>query len=257
MRPRHAVGLAPLVLLTLVALLSCESDAPTEAPSPTPPAAPAPEAPTGSPPPEPVRIMPLGDSITQGDSDHDTYRRPLWLSLRAEGYEVDFVGSLRVNHRGPPPSRDFDLDHEGHWGFRVDEILDRVRGWAESGRPDVVLVHLGSNDVFQDESLSSTLEELRAVIQAIRGVRPECTFLLAQIIPTRNAGANRGIRELNDAIPELAGSLSTSVSPVLVVDQFTGFDAATQTYDGVHPNPAGEIHLSERWLASLREVLDR
>ena len=116
---------------------------------------------------------------------------------------------------------------------------------------------IGAIDVFQDEDLASTIDELRAVIQAIRGVRPACTFLLAQIIPTRNAGTNRGIRELNDAIPELARSLSTSASPVLVVDQFTGFDAASQTYDGVHPNPAGEIHLSERWLEALREVLTR
>ena len=29
----------------------------------------------------PVRIMPLGDSITQGDFEHDSYRRPLFKSL--------------------------------------------------------------------------------------------------------------------------------------------------------------------------------
>ena len=46
-------------------------------------------------------------------------------------------------------------------------------------------------------------------------------------------------------------------SPVIVVDHFTGFDAATQTYDGVHPNADGEIHLSDRWLAALEDVLAR
>ena len=204
-----------------------------------------------------VRIMPLGDSITQADSDHDSYRRPLWKSLEADGFNVDFVGSLKVHHRGPAPRDDFDQDHEGHWGWRVDEILDRIRGWVDAAEPDVFLIHLGSNDIFQDESIDSTIEELGELIDAIRESRPEATFILAQIIPTRTASANRRIRELNDRIPELAASKSTAASPVLVVDQFTGFDAAKQTYDGVHPNPDGEIHMSDRWLAALVDVLAR
>ena len=132
----------------------------------------------------PVNIMPLGDSITQGDSDHDTYRRPLWKSLEGDGYDVDFVGSLRRHHRGTAPHTDFDMDHEGHWGWRVDEILDRIRDWLEAHEPDVVLVHLGSNDVFQRQSIESTIVELRQLIDTIHGVRPEATILLAQIIPT-------------------------------------------------------------------------
>jgi acyl-CoA thioesterase-1 len=210
---------------------------------------------TAARPPKTVRIMPLGDSITQGDSDHDTYRRPLWKSLEADGYDVDFVGSLRVHHRGAPPRDDFDRDHEGHWGWRTDEILERIRGWVSSAEPDVLLIHLGSNDVFQDESTEGTVEELAQLIDAVRESRPEATFLIAQIIPTAMAGANRGIRDLNARIPELALSKSTSTSPVNVVDHFTGFDAARQTYDGVHPNPDGEIHMSDRWLDALVDVL--
>lgn len=199
--------------------------------------------------------MPLGDSITQGDADHDTYRRPLWKSLQVEGYDIDFVGSRRANHRGPPPRDDFDPDHEGHWGWRVDEILARIRGWVEDSEPDVILIHLGSNDVFQDEDVETTLDELGELIDAVRESRPEATFLLAQIIPTAMANANAGIRELNARIPELAASKSSATSRVVVVDHFTGFDATRQTYDGVHPNADGEIHLSDRWLAALEDVL--
>lgn len=199
--------------------------------------------------------MPLGDSITQGDSEHDTYRRPLWKSLEADGFGVDFVGSTRNNHRGPPPRDDFDRDHEGHWGWRVDEILERIRAWVVSAEPDIILVHLGSNDVFQGQSVGSTIDELGELIDAVRASRPEATFLLAQIIPTSMANANAGIRELNRRIPALARSKSTATSPVIVVDQFSGFDPSRQTYDGVHPNPDGEIHLSDRWLEALSGVL--
>ncbi len=239
----------PLLALLIVAAAGCRSDGnmPATAPRATTSIA---HAPT-----QPVRIMPLGDSITQGDADHNTYRRPLWKSLEADGYDVDFVGSLRAHHRGPPPRNDFDRDHEGHWGWSVDEILDRIRGWVEESEPDVILIHLGSNDVFQGEDIESTLDELVELIDAVRESRPEATFLLAQIIPTARADANAGIRELNARIPELAASKSSAASRVVVVDHFTGFDATRQTYDGVHPNADGEIHLSDRWLAALEELL--
>ena len=234
-----------------LAVAGCTTD-PTPATPPTldttTSAAPAAAAPL-------VRIMPLGDSITQGDSDHNTYRRPLWKSLQDEGYNVDFVGSLRVNHRGPPPNDDFDRDHEGHWGWRVDEVLGDIRRWTEAHQPDILLVHLGSNDVFQRQSLESTLDELSELIDTVRDVRPQATFLLAQILPTDSAAANQRIQELNARIPGLATAKSTATSHIFVVDQFTGFDPASQTYDGVHPNADGEMHLADRWFSTLIEVL--
>ena len=41
----------------------------------------------------PVRIMPLGDSITYGTNSTGTvgYRRPLYQQLVGAGYSVDFV----------------------------------------------------------------------------------------------------------------------------------------------------------------------
>jgi hypothetical protein len=202
----------------------------------------------------PMRIMPLGDSITQGDFEHDSYRRPLFKSLALEGRSVEFVGSLSSNHRGRPPHPDFDPDHEGHWGFRVDEILEEIRGWVLTEEPDVLLVHLGSNDVFQNQSVASTIEELERLIDVVREARPDAAFLVARIIPTAHSTRNRRIRELNDAISSLA-SKSTDRSPVRIVDHFTGFDPAEMTYDGVHPNAEGEIHMADRWLAALEPHL--
>jgi acyl-CoA thioesterase I len=201
-----------------------------------------------------TRIMPLGDSITQADAEHDSYRRPLFKTLELQGREVDFVGSLRSNYGGGPPRRDFDLDHEGHWGWRVDEVLEEIEGWAESEEPDVLLVHLGSNDVFQGQSVSSTLEELSRLIDVVRGVRPDAAFFVAQIISTSEPGVNRAIEELNAGIA-LLSSKSTERSLVRVVD-FAGFDPARMTYDGVHPSAEGEIHMADRWLEALEGHLD-
>jgi hypothetical protein len=238
-----------LALATLVASGCAETGPTTEATSATTTAAPA-----GG-PPEPTRMMPLGDSITQADAEHDSYRRPLWRALRAAGRSVDFVGSQRAHHRGGPPNPDFDLDHEGHWGWRVDEILERLPRWVADHEPDVLLVHLGSNDLFQGESVESTLGELEALVAAVRAVEPEAVLLLAQILTTTTEAANRRIRELNARLPDLAARLTTPASPVLVVDHASGFDPARMTYDGVHPNLEGEAHMAERWLDGLAEIL--
>src|SRR5262245_49058971 len=130
-----------MLLLAVGFGAACGGDrsTPTQ-PSPTP-------SPGGS-PARATRIMPLGDSITQGNTATDSYRRPLWKRFQDARLDVDFVGSQRDNNGGPPPAADFDLDHEGHWGWRADEILGSIDGWAAAARPDVVLVHRGSNDGF-------------------------------------------------------------------------------------------------------------
>ncbi len=56
-----------------------------------------------------LRIMPMGDSITEGVGAPGGYRRPLVDALTGKGYDVDFVGSRRTSS---DPTRD-----PHHWGI--------------------------------------------------------------------------------------------------------------------------------------------
>jgi lysophospholipase L1-like esterase len=197
--------------------------------------------------------MPLGDSITQADASHDSYRRPLWQMLR--GQAVDFVGTRTEHYGGPAPRSDFDQDHEGHWGWRADEVLGGVSDWARSQAPDVVLMHLGTNDILQGESPGAILDELDAIVDALRSANPEVRVLVAQIIPTGDAGRNAAVRAFNSGIAGLAARRSTPRSPVAAVDQYTGFDADADTYDGLHPNAGGEAKMAARWFDALVPLL--
>ena len=201
------------------------------------------------------RIMPLGDSITQGDAEHNTYRRPLYKTLIHEGHRVDFVGSSTSHHRGTAPQIDFDLDHEGHWGWRIDQILRHITTWMISSNPDFILIHLGSNDLFQGQTAESTRNELSELIDQIRAQNHNISILVAQIIPTDNKVMNDRITKFNALIPPLTQVKSSARSPVMVVDQYTDFNPKTQTYDGVHPNIDGEIQMSERWFDILDKLL--
>lgn len=199
-----------------------------------------------------VRIMPLGDSITQGNRHQNSYRRPLWHALQEAGLEVDFVGSQRRNHWGRPPDPDFDMDHEGHWGWRADQILPRLDKWAAAARPDIVLVHLGTNDVAHGKSPEQIADELTAIIETFRAHNPKVAVLVAQLID--NAFISTQVQALNRVISGLSGH-ATPKSPVIIVDQWTGFDPRTHTYDGTHPNDAGERLMATRWAEALLPLL--
>ena len=74
----------------------------------------------------PIRIMPLGDSITAGSygagkDGAGGYRAPLWKMLKEENINIDFVGTLN-----DPYNAVFDADHEGWRGWRVDHAWKNI-----------------------------------------------------------------------------------------------------------------------------------
>ncbi|WP_233595328.1 MULTISPECIES: SGNH/GDSL hydrolase family protein [Corallococcus] len=205
----------------------------------------------------PKKVMPLGDSITQGAAGHASYRCQLWRKLTSRGYRADFVGTLTTGYLGANTCTYvwFDRDHDGHWSWRTDQVLANISGWAERTRPDLVLIHLGTNDTYHQQTEDSTVLELEQIIDRLRVVNPQVKVFLAQIIPTSSALASLKLQSLNQRMPLLAAAKSTEESPVYVVDQWTGFVPSTDTYDGVHPNLRGEEKMAERWYQAIREHL--
>jgi lysophospholipase L1-like esterase len=212
----------------------------------------------------PVRLLPLGDSITQGTPSSMSYRRPLWHDLEAVGPIFEFIGSLDSHAGGPPVLPDFDVDHEGHAGWTTAHILNGRDGmgslsdWLQAYDPDVVLLHIGTNDLKATGNdltvVATTLGGVDQIIDVLRADVPDVCILIAQLIPTDRAPIAARIPLLNALIPPLAAQKTTQLSPVIVVDQFTGFDAVTDTYDGLHPNGPGERKMADRWLGVVTSI---
>ena len=200
-----------------------------------------------------VRIMPLGDSITQGQVRFASYRRPLWLMLQQAGDRVDFVGSQQRHKGGGPRHKDFDPDHEGHWGWAIDRVLPELPGWLAEAKPDVVLLHLGTNDALRGHPDQETVREWFEVLKLIQAANPKVRVLAAQLIPA--AGQEQVIARLNQAYRQAWDAHPLPGLDLRWVDQFTGFDPRADTWDGIHPNHQGDRKLAERWFAALREVL--
>lgn len=196
-----------------------------------------------------VRVLPLGDSITEGKWQRPSYRHALWQLLRASGCAVDFVGS----QRGPAGEPPFDDDHEGHWGWRTDQIAAALPGWRAARAPDVALIHLGTNDVLQGVPTEQALRNLRSIIAQLRAGNPQVTVLLAQVIPAREENAP-GIEALNAGIAAMATAEHSETSHIVLVNQHRGYDPALN-YDGLHPDEDGAERLARRWHDALLPIV--
>lgn len=99
---------------------------------------------------------PLRKLITQADKTHLSYRFALWQKLRIENVRFDFIGTMNTNYGGNPafPDPAFDKDHEGHRGWRADQLLASLPSWLGGYTPDIVLLHVGTNDMFMGNSVT-------------------------------------------------------------------------------------------------------
>lgn len=205
---------------------------------------------------EPVRIMALGDSITGSPG---CWRALLWQHLQNTGRtNVDFVGTLPAQGCGFA----YDGENEGHGGFLATRIAqqNQLPGWLSATRPDVVLMHLGTNDVWSNIPAGTILSAYSTLLNQMRASNPGMRVLVAQILPMNpaNCGAcGQRVVALNNAIPDWARNNSTARSPITVVDQWTGFSTSADTTDGVHPNSTTGIRkIESRWYPALTAALD-
>ncbi|MET8154502.1 cellulose binding domain-containing protein [Actinoplanes sp. NPDC049668] len=219
---------------------------------PTTPSTTPPTTPGTTPPPTggTVRVMPLGDSITGSPG---CWRALLWQRLQQAGLtRVDFVGTLPAQGCGFT----YDGENEGHGGFLATNVADQnlLPGWLAATDPDVVMMHFGTNDVWNNRSPATILAAFTKLVGQMRASNPAMKILVAQILPmapSNCADCGQRVINFNAAIPAWAASTSTAASPVTVVDQWTGFNTATDTPDGVHPNDSGNQKISNRWYPAL------
>ena len=193
-----------------------------------------------------VKVMPLGDSITDGFVVPGGYRIGLWQRFVANGYKVDFVGSLS---NGPASLGDH--DHEGHSGWRIDQIDANIVGWLNTQQPHTVLLHIGTNDITQNDDLPNAPNRLSALIDHITNTVPNAEVFVAQIIPLSFDTAQ--VNAFNAEIPGIVASKAAAGKHVHLVDMHSALSAA-DLQDGVHPNAGGYDKMAAVWYQALLSV---
>jgi lysophospholipase L1-like esterase len=193
-----------------------------------------------------VRVMPLGDSITDGFNVPGGYRSDLWQQLVAAGYTIDFVGSLS---NGPAALGDH--DHEGHSGWRIEQLDANIVSWLQAPTPRTVLLTIGTNDVIQNYDLANAPARLSTLIDHIIATVPDVELFVSTIVPLPSNEA--GVEAFNAAIPAIVQARVDAGHTVHVVDMHSAITAADLA-DGIHPNAAGYSKMAAVWYQALRSV---
>jgi fibronectin type 3 domain-containing protein len=225
------------------------------------------------------RILPLGNSITEGTHDNINppvgdriaYRKELYDQLTGRGYSFDFVG-----HDNAGYNLLSDADQGGIPGSRAQYVVRLLQDgydlrWSEqitpAGEPyldvypaDIILLHIGTNDITHGEGSSAAdVEDILDEIDAWEASSgTHVTVFLAQIIQRIDDPAdNLTTLTFNDNLATMvAGRGDPSV---ILVDMETGagIDYSTEIMaDGIHPLQSAYDKMGDTWYASLDAYLD-
>ena len=217
------------------------------------------------------RIMPLGDSITDGVeftngagdqpavSVRVGYRKALYDRLTTEGYAVDFVGSQNAGASAGLA----DTEHEGYPGFTQAQLGPIIDQQFVARSPDVVLLHIGTNDVNQGGTDAAATSALLGKIEAFvaDAASPPAHVLLATIIKQQVGAPNASkVATFNASLTGFYNSTWSTAKPKLVVSLVdmnsklvpaTDLSSLAQDSVGLHPNTSGYGKMADAWFESL------
>jgi len=202
---------------------------------------------SGAAEPAPVRIMAVGDSITQGGGKtFATYRISLAEKLKAAGLRCEFVGS-RPTEGSPAP-----LWHEGYGGKNAEYLASILEAKLKAHPADAVMLQAGHNHFVEEKPVAGIVAAHREMVATARRLNPKSIVFIAQVIPSGKLPKYAYIPELNVALAALVKELHRPGQPVYLVDLAAGFDPAKDTIaDLVHPNAAGAEKIAQRWSEAL------
>ena len=204
---------------------------------------------------EPIRIMPLGDSITYGvdkpESELSSYRNDLWYQLEDAEYSVDFVGSGSAGESITPA---FDTDNEGHPWWTSYEIADKVYNFLADNQADIVLLHIGTND--HDDSPAGVEDILNEIDLYEANYHHPIEVILALIINRQTH--DQTISDFNNNLINMANSRIANGDKITIVDMEYDAGFTTSDYaDDVHPNNTGYEKMATVWYSVLKNILPK
>ncbi|QCX74663.1 Cytolethal distending toxin subunit B precursor [Streptomyces sp. YIM 121038] len=208
-----------------------------------------------------LTVMPLGDSITQGvGSSNDSlgYRKELWEALEGHTGKLDFVGS-RKNGDGT-----FDGDHEGHPGWRIDELADNagysegdLDRWLPAAKPNVITLMAGTNDLNRGAATSpqDARDRMDTLLGKIHAMAPDMTVLLGSIAPTdpdtKWARFQPLFTAYNKLLPPLVDTWRSKGMKIRFVNMSAVDAGDMKGGDGLHPTASGYTKLADAFCDSV------
>ncbi|HEY7115449.1 MAG TPA: SGNH/GDSL hydrolase family protein [Tepidisphaeraceae bacterium] len=230
-------------------------------------------------------LWPLGDSITYGEGVPGGYRDPLFVRLGVDRFGgtngFRFVGTCVINP-SPTLTAAAQTRHEGHRGYRIDQISTNLDGsdnstvyddtnhggyWLTGGpggtlvpSTDVILLMIGTNDFLQNRDLAHATDRLAALVGKLTTLRPTANVLVANIPPlSTSIYGSHDVSAFNESIPGVVKTYADAGKHVWFVDQYSNFfdsggDLRYLQGDGTHPDADGYRAMADTWGQALQAL---
>ncbi len=202
----------------------------------------------GSSPQKRYTILGLGDSITEGGANFQSYLYPLWQKLFTEGYSFEFIGPNSSRCRIGT------LNNAGFSGKDTEFLDTNIISIYRKYPADIVLLHSGHNHFESEKPIANIIAAHESIIRKIRAINPNVKILVAQVITSGKLPKYAYIPTLNKRIAEMVKRQNNN--SVLLVNQAERFNRKENTiYDKVHPNPTGAEKMAEVWFKAMKGIM--
>lgn len=171
-----------------------------------------------------IKILALGDSRIEGARPaYDSYRYDFWKKMVTNNWEFDFIGPLKDLASYPLfMDQSFDFDHAGVGGFKTNDVLETLNQTLANNTPDIVLLGIGGNDLFENVSVSSAIANINQIIDRLQAESPSVIIFLEKIAPGRSDIMTPTNIELfnsfNLEIEQVDTHQTNALSKVVIVD---------------------------------------
>ncbi|MDO6712204.1 GDSL-type esterase/lipase family protein [Aliiglaciecola sp. 2_MG-2023] len=206
-----------------------------------------------------TNILFIGDSITQGGkkAEEYTYRYELFKLLTDKQICFDFIGTRNHAHKTgfewpQYKALEFDKDHQGYYGIKTNELYEQIKRLKDNfGKPDISLIHIGTNDRKSTDLHNDVEIPLGKLIRILVEMNPDSLILVSLL--NQNYG---NIQKVRTAIENTIAKAKSEQLNVFAVKHYVGWNERpgmtnSDTLDWVHPNINGQKKMAQLWFEEM------
>lgn len=225
----------------------------------------------------PMKIMAIGDSITDDCEVNGAWRQYLQPLLQTNGYPFTFVG----RNSSTPTATFTQVHHEGYCGAVIAPpgvLSYSVYGYAGSNvdletivpdalaanTPDLILLLIGANDIGRGrDPIYVATNDMPALLNIIFSNAPNTQVILAKITSLQSAmtgGLDYGtyatnVYIYNAALQAMVNQRRALGQNVSLADMFSVVNPSTMFMsDHLHPNTNGLQAIAQEWMTRIQAI---
>ena len=226
----------------------------------------------------PIKVMAIGDSITDDCEVNGAWRQYLQPLLETNGYPFTFVG----RNESTPSGSFTKVRHEGYCGAVVAPpgvLTSPVHGYTgtevylqtivpdaftNGTIPDLVLVFIGVNDIGRGrDPYQVATNDMPTLLDQIFSNAPNANVILAKIttLSLNTTGLDYAsnfvnVATYNNALQATVNQRRAFGQNVSLADMFSAVGISPTMFngDGLHPNALGLQAIAQEWLTRIQAI---